>query len=424
MTWLWVLAGVLVAFGSVLATAESSLTRMTRVRAIALEEDGRRNATMLVRIESDPPRFLNSIYLCVMLVQNGSAILVAILAQRTWGGGAAVTVASLVFTLLYFVLVEAASKTFGIQHSDRAALALTPLVFFLGRALVGPTRLLIGMANVVLPGKGMKQGPFVSEGDIRSMAEVGSEEGSIDEGEKQLIHSIFEFGDTIVREVMVPRPDIIAIEHDRKLRDVQALVLEHGISRIPVFREDMDDVVGIVFAKDVLKALHQGMHDMPLADVVRDARFVPESKRVAELLREMQKEKFHLALVTDEHGSVSGLVSLEDLLEELVGDISDEYDKEEPELVPLGDGVFRVSGKASIDDVNEVLAVELPDEEWDTVAGLVLDLFGRIPKGGEQVEFQGLRFRAEEIIGRRVATVVITRMPNEDGEARREALVE
>ena len=414
MTALWVLAVVLVLFGSVLAIAESSLTRLTRVRAIALEEEGHRNAAMLVKLETDPPRYLNSIYLCVMLVQNGSAILVAILAERTWGGGATVSIASLVFTLLYFVLVEAASKTFGIQHSDRAALALTPVVFFLGRALSGPTRLLIGIANVLLPGKGMRQGPFVSEGDIRSMAEVGSEEGSIDEGEKQLIHSIFEFGDTIVREVMVPRPDIISIEHDQKLRDVQALVLEHGISRIPVYREDLDDVVGIVFAKDVLKALHQGKHDMPLADVVRDARFVPESKKVAELLREMQKEKFHLALVTDEHGSVSGLVSLEDLLEELVGDITDEYDREEPELVPMGDGVFRVSGKAAIDDVNELLEVELPDEEWDTVAGLVLDLLGHIPKGGEEVQLQGLRFRAEEVVGRRLATVVITRVPIED----------
>ena len=413
MTWLWVAVVALVVLGSLLALSEASLTRITRVRALALREDGRRNADLLVQIQEDPPRYLNSVYLSVMFAQNGSAILVAILAERLFeGSGVGVTIMSVAFTLLYFVVVEAMSKTFAVLHSDRVALALAPLAWFLGRLLAHPTRLLIGIANVLLPGKGMREGPFVSEGDIRSMAEVGSEEGSIDEGEKQLIHSIFEFGDTIVREVMVPRPDIIAIEHDRKLRDVQALVLEHGISRIPVFREDMDDVVGIVFAKDVLKALHQEMHDMPLADVVRDARFVPESKRVAELLREMQKEKFHLALVTDEHGSVSGLVSLEDLLEELVGDISDEYDKEEPELVPLGDGVFRVSGKASIDDVNEVLAVELPDEEWDTVGGLVLDLFGRIPKGGEQVEFQGLGFRAEEVIGRRVATVVISRLPN------------
>ena len=413
MIWLWVLVAVLIVFGTVLALAESSLTRMTRVRALALVEEGRRNAAILERIESDPPRYLNSIYLTVMLVQNGSAILVAILAEDSFGG-LGVTILSLSFTLLYFVIVEAMSKTYGVLHSDRVALALAPIVWFLGRVLALPTRALIGMANVLLPGRGLKQGPFVSEEEIRSMAEVGSEEGSIEEGEKELIHSIFEFGDTIVREVMVPRPDVIAIEHDRTLRDVQALVLAHGTSRIPVFRESLDEVVGVVFAKDVLKALHQGKVDMPLADIVREARYVPESKKAAELLREMQKEKFHMAMVTDEYGSVSGLVSLEDLLEELVGDITDEYDTEEPGLVQLEDGSYRVSGKASIDDLNELLDVELPDEEWDTVAGLVLDLFGKIPDAGEETSFRGLTFRADEVNGRRVVSVVITRTPGQE----------
>jgi CBS domain containing-hemolysin-like protein len=300
-----------------------------------------------------------------------------------------------------------------VLNSERIALALSPLVFFLGRLFAWPTKLLIGLANVLLPGKGIKVGPFVSEEEIRSMAQVGSEEGSIDVGEKELIHSIFEFGDTIVREVMVPRPDIVAIEDDETLRDVQALVLQHGTSRIPVYNhdEDLDDVIGVVFAKDVLKALHQGKHDMPLSEVVREARYVPESKKVADLLREMQREKFHMALVTDEYGSVTGLVSLEDLLEELVGEITDEYDREEPEFEQVEDGVYRVSGKTSIDDVNELLDAELPDEEWDTVAGLVLDIMGRIPDEGEECEIDGLSFRTEEVQGRRIASVLITRKP-------------
>jgi CBS domain containing-hemolysin-like protein len=410
VNWLWILAGVFVVAGSVLAIAESALTRMTRVRAMALLEEGRRNAALLERIEADPPRYLNSIYLCVMVVQNGSAVLVAILAERSFGG-LGITVVSFAFTILYFVFVEAMSKTFGILHSDRMALALSPLVWFLGRVLAAPTRVLIGIANVLLPGKGIKQGPFVSEEEIRSMAQVGSEEGSIEEGERDLIHSIFEFGDRIVREVMVPRPDIVAIEDDKALRDVQALVLTHGYSRIPVFHEELDNIVGIIYAKDVLKALHQGKQDSPLSEVVREAHFVPETKKVSELLREMQKEKFHIAIVTDEYGSVSGLVTLEDLLEELVGEITDEYDQEEPEIAEVEPGVYRVSGKASIDDVNEVLGVELPDEEWDTVAGFVLDLFGRIPKEGEEQTFLGLRFGAEEILGRRIAKVLITRVP-------------
>jgi CBS domain containing-hemolysin-like protein len=344
----------------------------------------------------------------VMLCQNGSAIIVAILAERSYGV-LGVTLVSVGFTLLYFVLVEAMSKTFGVLHSDGAALAVAPLVWFLGRLLAAPTRGLIVIANWLLPGKGLKQGPFVSEADLRSMAEVGSEEGSIEEGEKELIHSIFEFGDTIVREVMLPRPDITAIEADKTLRDVQALVLQHGYSRIPVFREDLDDVVGIVYAKDVLKALHQGKHDMPLTDVVREAHFVPESKKVADLLREMQKEKFHIALVTDEYGSVVGLITLEDLLEELVGEITDEYDTEEPELEQVADDVFRVDGKLSIDEVNELLDVELPDEEWDTVGGLMLGLMGSIPEEGEEVSFRNLRFTAEKVNGRRISKVLITR---------------
>jgi CBS domain containing-hemolysin-like protein len=405
---LWFVALALVLFGTVLAAAEASLTRTSRVRALALEEEGRSQAETLVKIESDPPRYLNAVYLAVMFVQNGSAILVAILAEREFGS-AWVGIGSFVFTLLYFVIVEAMAKTFAVLHTDRVALALAPVVWFLGRVLEIPTRLLIGLANVLLPGKGLKQGPFVSEEEIRSMAEVGSEEGSIEEGEKELIHSIFEFGDTIAREVMVPRPDIVAVEDDKTLRDVQALVLSYGYSRIPVFHESLDEVKGVVFAKDVLKALHQGKHDMKLSEVMRPAHFVPESKKVAELLREMQREKFHQALVYDEHGSVTGIVSLEDLLEELVGEIADEYDREEPEVLELGNGVYRVSGKASIDDVNELLGTKLPDEEWDTVAGLMLDLLGRMPESGEETSFRGLNLKAERVQGRRIASVMITR---------------
>jgi CBS domain containing-hemolysin-like protein len=172
----------------------------------------------------------------------------------------------------------------------------------------------------------------------------------------------------------------------------------------------------MVFAKDVLKALHQGEADMPLADIVRPAHFVPEQKKVADLLREMQKEKFHIALVTDEYGSVSGLVTLEDLLEELVGEITDEYDREEPEVVEVAEGVFRVDGKVAIDDVNELLDVELPDEEWDTIGGLMLGLLGSIPEDGQEVGFQNLVFTAEQVQGRRIAKILITRKEHDEPE--------
>jgi CBS domain containing-hemolysin-like protein len=411
--WLWVVVVVLVLVSSILAIAEASLTRMTRVRALALVEEGRRNSHTLERIEADPPRFLNAIYLTTLLCQNGSAILVAIAADKTFGG-LGVTIVSVVFTLLYFLVVEAMSKTFAVLHSDRSALFIAPLVWFLGRVLAVPTRALIGLANVLLPGRGLREGPFVSEADLRSMAELGQEEGSIEREETELIHSIFEFGDTIVREVMVPRPDIKAIESDKVLRDVQAMVLQFGFSRIPVFEEDLDNVVGIVYAKDVLKALHQGKHDMPLRDIVRETHFVPESKKVADLLREMQQLHFHIALVTDEYGSVVGLVTLEDLLEELVGEIADEYDTEEPELEEVGDGEYRVDGRMSVDEVNDILDVELPDEEWDTIAGLMLGLMGSIPEEGESVAFQNLTFTAERVDGRRISKIRITRRDDEE----------
>ncbi len=415
MSALIVVVGVLVLFAAVLAMAEASISRMTRVRAIALEAEGRRNAALLERLESDPPRYLNAIYLLVMLCQNGSAVLVAIISEYYFDS-LGITLVSLAFTLAYFVLVEAMAKTFGILHSDSVALALAPLVYVFGRALSLPTRGLIGIANVLLPGKGLKQGPFVSEEDIRSMAEVGHEEGSIEEHEKELIHSIFTFGDTVVREVMVPRPDIVAVEITSSLRTLQEMVMQHGFSRIPVYRGELDRIEGVVYVKDVLKVLHQGSGDTPIAQVMRHPHFVPDSKKVAELLREMQRQKFHLAMVTDEYGSVAGIITLEDVLEELVGEIEDEYDTEEPELVPVADGVYRVDGAMPIHDLNVLLGIELPSAEWDTVGGLMLGLLGAIPREGQEVRWENIVFRAEKVLRRRIVSVLIT-AADRDGTA-------
>jgi CBS domain containing-hemolysin-like protein len=270
-------------------------------------------------------------------------------------------------------------------------------------------RALLKVANIIMPGRGLPQGPYVTEQEIKTMAEVASEEDEIEEEEKDLIHSIFEFGDTIVREVMVPRPDIVAIEDEKSLSDVMDLVLEHGFSRVPVFHEDLDQIVGIIYAKDVLKAMHQNGEETKVTDLVRPARFVPESKKCAELLREMQRKKFHIALVTDEYGSISGSVTLEDLLEELVGEITDEYDRDEPLMVPVGEGRFRVDGRLPIDELNEALDVELPQEEWDSVGGLMMGLLGAIPSEGQEVSYDNLRFKAERVQGRRIARVLVSR---------------
>jgi putative hemolysin len=413
----WVeIAIVLVLIGvvAVMGASEVALTRTNRVRALRLvEEQKSRSAERLLKIVENPATYLNVVLLITLLATIGGTTIATSVAVRHFHTVGEI-VSTVVMTLLLFVFAEVTPKTFAIQQTDRVALRVAPLLSLIG-GLLGPfARLLLKLANIIMPGKGLKEGPFITEHEIRAYAEAASDEEQIEVGERDLIHSIFEFGDTIVREVMVPRPDNVAVEDDKALRDVQALVLTHGYSRVPVFHEELDEIVGICYAKDVLKALHQGKQDSPLAEIVRQAHYVPETKKIADLLREMQKEKFHIALVTDEYGSVSGLVTLEDLLEELVGEITDEYDMEEPELVEIEPGVVRASGKASIDDVNETLGVELPDQEWDTIGGFVLDLFGRIPNDGDQKDWQGLQFVAEEVHGRRIAKVLITRLPASD----------
>ena len=416
MTWMVAIVVALVLCGSVLAMAETSVSRMNRVRALSLVEEGRKGASLLVRIEQEPARYLNSIYLSVMLCQNGSAILVAIIADREFDAGLWITMLSIGFTLAYFVVVEAMSKTFGILHSDGVALALAPLVVSLARVLALPTRALIGLANWLLPGKGLKQGPFVSEEEIRTMAEVAAGEATIEEEEKEMIHSIFEFGDTVVREVMVPRPDMAGLDITTELKDVLTTMLEKGFSRMPVWKGDNEDeILGLVYARDVMRKLH-GRKDPKngkrgkLKDVLRPAMFVPESKKVAELLREMQAKKTHMAIVVNEYGDTSGLVTMEDLLEEIVGEIADEYDREEPQVQPIGDDTLVVNGRLLIDDLSEMLDVELPDAEWDTVGGLMSGLLGRLPSQGDEVTYQGLAFRAERVQGRRIAKVRITKL--------------
>ncbi|MEX2392850.1 MAG: hemolysin family protein, partial [Actinomycetota bacterium] len=383
------------------------------IRALALREDGRRNAALLVRIEEDPTRYLNSVYLAVMFAQNGSAILVAIIAERYYGN-LGVTLLSIGFTIAYFVIVEAMAKTFGILHSDRVALFLAPVVFLIARILSAPTRVLIGIANWILPGRGLKQGPFFAEEEIRSMAEVGHEEGAIEEEEKEMIHSIFEFGDTVVREVMVPRPDMVAVEVGTKLSKVLTMMLEQGISRMPVYDGRIDNVVGLVYAKDVMRALHgsgrrNGRKREPtLKEILRPAIFVPESKKIAELLREMQKRKTHMAIVVDEYGDVAGLVTIEDLLEEIVGEIADEYDREEPLVEPVDERTMRVNGRLPIDELSELVGIEFPDEEWDTVGGLISGVLGRVPVRGDEVTVKGVKFKVEKVQGRRIAKVLVT----------------
>jgi len=394
------------------AASETAFVRMSRIRAIALEEEGNKRAKRLVTMLERPEQTLNVVLLVVLVSQLTSATLIGVLLEGT-AGTLGVVLGIVLQIVLFFVIGEVAPKTFAVQHTERAALALTPMLWFLTN--FAPLRwlssLLIGIANVVLPGRGLKQGPFVTEEDLRTMADVAANEDSIEREERRLIHSIFEFGDTVVREVMLPRPDMVAVDADDTIEEAIERAIERGFSRLPVCEDhSTDDIIGLVYLKDLVRRARAGEGANAVRVAVRPAIFVPEQKRVAELLREMRTKQFHMAIVIDEHGGTSGLVTLEDLLEEIVGEIADEYDVEMPSVERLADGSLRVPGRTPIDEVSEALGTELPDEEWDTVGGLILNLLGHVPEEGETVRFQGLELRTERVQGRRIASVRIARL--------------
>ncbi|MCA1691098.1 MAG: hemolysin family protein [Actinobacteria bacterium] len=406
---LWAAVFVLIGMAAFLAMAETSLTRVNRVKAITLEEEGRRGAAALHKLVEHPERFLNPVLFLVLLCHLVAATLVGVLAERTFGP-AGVAVAIFFEVVVIFVLAEAVPKTYAVQHPERAALRVAPIVYAVARFL--PIRLmsraLIGLSNVVVPGKGLKQGPYVSEEDLLAMTDVAVEEDVIEREERRLIHSIIEFGDTVVREVMIPRPDMVAVEARATVSDAMEVVMSAGFSRIPVYELGIDDINGILYTKDLMRAIREGAGDEPVRGLVRTARFVPETKRVAELMPEMQKEKAHMAIVVDEHGGTAGLVTLEDLIEELVGEIVDEYDVEEPPVEPMPDGGVRVNARMPIDELNELLDAKFPEGDYDTVGGLVYYLLGHVPAEGETVDYDGHRLHAEKVQGRRIGRVRVT----------------
>jgi len=410
---------VLFLLSGLMALAETAFTRMSRIRAVALEEEGDKRAGRLARMLETPERTLNPVLLVLLACQLVSASLLgAVIEARL--GAVGFFVGLVVEVVLFFVFFEVAPKTYAIQNTDRAALRVSGLLWFLSN--FAPVRKLsrglIGVANIVLPGRGLQRGPFATEEDVRAAADVAADEEEIEGEERRLIHSIFEFGDTVVREVMLPRPDMVAIEADATIDEGIGRAIDGGFSRIPCYEGDTDNILGLVYLKDLVRHHQAGEGDQPVRIVVRDAVVVPEQKRVAELLREMQQQHFHMAIVVDEHGGTAGLVTLEDLLEEIVGEIADEYDLEEPHVERLPGGALRVPGRTSIDDVNEELGIELPDDEWDTVGGLVFNLLGKVPDEGETVTFQGLEFHTERVQGNRIVAVLVRRTPDGDGTPR------
>ena len=403
---------VLIAASAVLSLAETGLTRTSRARAKSLEDAGQRGARSLRRLVEDPEAFLAPILLLVLLCQLVAATLVGVVAAQVFGP-LGVAVATAFEVVVIFVFSEAVPKQWAVRHSDRAALLAAPLVTTLVR--FPPTRVvsgaLIGLARLITPGgRGARAEPDVTESELLAFADVAALDEAIESDERVLIHSIIEFGDTIVREVMVPRPDVVAVEATVEIGAVLERAIEAGFSRIPVFSQSLDDVVGIAFTKDLIRAARSGKEHLPVREISRPANDVPETKRVAPLMREMQAGQFHLAIVIDEYGGTAGVVTLEDLIEELVGEIVDEFDVDEPLIEPLGGGQFRVSSKMAVDEVNEILGADLPTGDWDTIGGLVLAVSGHVPSEGESVEVNGHLLVAEKLQGRRIGSVRIVRL--------------
>ena len=406
-------AAVLVVAAAFLSMSEAALWRISRSRTEELAQEGRRGAKALQRVVADEAAPLNVLLLLRTLAEMVATTLVAVVCQRGLDSAwQAILLAGGVMTIVDYVVVGVGARTLGRQHPERVGLATASVAFMLTRLLGPLPRLLILLGNVITPGRGFKEGPFTSEAELRELVDLAEQGKVIESGERRMIHSVFELGDTLAREVMVPRTDMVWIERGKTVRQALSLALRSGFSRIPVVGENEDDVLGVAYLKDLARRVYEDEdRNEKVDETMRPAYFIPESKPVDELLREMQATQVHVAVVIDEYGGPAGLVTIEDILEEIVGEITDEYDRESPRIEPLDDGRVRVHVRVPIDDVEELFGVKFDLEDVETVGGLLGWALGRVPIPGATVTVQDLTFVAESAKGRRnrVGSVLITR---------------
>ncbi|KRF24548.1 hemolysin family protein [Phycicoccus sp. Soil803] len=412
MTGLVFAALVSVGAAFLLSAAEAALWRMSRVRAQELLEERRPGAVALNRIVGDSAAYLSVTAFLRIVAESTTAVLITLGAINLVDGfWRRLLVAIGVMALVSFVVVGVSPRTLGRQHSDSVALLASPLIVGL-RTFLGPVaRVLIALGNAVTPGRGYRDGPFQSESELRDLVDLAGESSVIEAGEREMIHSVFELGDTVAREVMVPRTDMVTIDGEKSLRSAMSLFLRSGFSRIPVVGDGSDDILGLLYFKDVVRRVNAD-HEagtLPVTAQMRPMHYVPESKPVDDLLREMQRDQSHFAVVVDEYGGTAGLVTIEDIIEEIVGEIADEYDREAPGVEDLGDGTFRVPATMDIDDLADLFGVDIEEEEVDTVGGLIGKAIGRVPIVGSRCEVGGLSLTAERMAGRRhrIASVIV-----------------
>jgi len=410
----WMLAGigVLLIVLVFLALAEMSMSQMTKPRAAALAEKGVKSGKALVRLAEHPTMWVNPLLLTVNVCQTVQATLMGIVAGRLFGA-AGVAVGVAINVVLFFVLAEAVPKTYALLHPVKGATITARPIELLVR--FWPLRIasnaLIKLTNIIVKGEGLKQGPFIGEQEFLGIVEAAAQDSVIEHEERELIESVIEFGDTVVREIMVPRPDVVFIDDTLTVSEALDRAVEEGFSRLPIFRkdeDDVDDVEGIVYVKDLVIAERSGRGKESVRVLMREVEVVPESKLVADLMRNMQAKKFHMVMVADEYGIIAGLATLEDCLEELVGEIVDEHDDEEEIMQRLQNGDYLVVGSTPISKINDDLEMKIPETEYDTIGGFIFGMLGHVPVAGESVDHAGWRFSAEVLDGRRIQQVRVS----------------
>ncbi|MGW6446748.1 hemolysin family protein [Lentzea sp. NPDC055074] len=417
-----VLAVLLVLAAGLFACVDAALGTVSRARVEALQRQGRWGTGQLLQVLNDRPRHVNLLLLLRLACEMSAAVLVTTVfldyVEQDW---LAVLYSCLSMLVVSYVLVGVGPRTLGRQHPYGVSLLAAGTVRQLGRVLGPLSKLLILIGNAITPGKGFREGPFSSEVELRELVDMAQERGVVDEGEREMIHSVFELGDTITREVMVPRTEIVWIEQSKSLRQALALSLRTGYTRVPVIGESVDDVLGVVNLKDLMRAtLAEDEDPKSVSELMRPMSFIPDSKPIADLLREMQVSRRHMAIVVDEYGGTAGLLTIEDILEEIVGEITDESDTDDrPPIEHLDDGAVRVSARLPVDDLDALFGTELDDHEVETVGGLLAQRLGRVPLPGTEAEIAGLRMRAEggkDERGRIRVTTVLVRPAQKETE--------
>ncbi len=404
----------------VLAAIEAAVTHMTKGRAERLVEEGAPGAERILLLAQDPAPTINSLMFTRMGLEISSIVLVSIITfnhfQFDW---TRVLITVAIMLTVSFILWGVAPRTLGRQHPVRTLQLFGPLTSLVTTLLSPIAQLMVVIGNALTPGRGYADGPFASEAEFLDLVAAAEEHDVIEDRESKMVRSVFELDDTLVREVMVPRTDMVYIPGDKTLRQLLSLALRSGFSRIPVVGEGLDDIIGIVYIKDVSKRIFdypEAERGETVRDVMRTAEFCPDSKPVSQLLREMQRNHSHMVVVVDEFGGTSGLATIEDILEEIVGEIVDEYDQEVDAVVDLGGGRYRVSSRLPVDELGELFGMKLDDEDVETVWGLMAKQLDLVPIPGSRTVFEGIEMIADRTVGRRhqIGTVLVRMIGDDD----------